>query len=83
MLIRELYACSQGAASFGTTGRFATTSEPADAQKYIDLLTSYGHNAIDAARIYGGGTTEEVSNCACVVLRVRSSCPAKVPFRFG
>ncbi|KAI9432602.1 aflatoxin B1-aldehyde reductase, partial [Lactarius indigo] len=49
-----------GAATFGSTGPFGSISNPADAQKFIDLLVSQGHNAVDAARKYGGGTTEQI-----------------------
>ena len=48
---------------FGTAGHFARVGDPAEAQKYIDLFVSKGYNAIDAARVYGNGTTEEVSTC--------------------
>ncbi|KAH9060708.1 aflatoxin B1-aldehyde reductase [Lactarius vividus] len=49
-----------GAATFGSAGRSGSISDPADAQKFIDLLVSQGHNAVDAARNYGDGTTEQI-----------------------
>ncbi|KAI9436135.1 aflatoxin B1-aldehyde reductase [Lactarius psammicola] len=49
-----------GAATFGLTGRFGSISDLTDAQKFIDLLVSQGHNAVDAARSYGGGMTEQI-----------------------
>ncbi|KAI0307432.1 aflatoxin B1-aldehyde reductase [Multifurca ochricompacta] len=49
-----------GAATFGSLGRFAKVEDVAEAQKYIDLLVSHGHNAIDTSRVYGAGTSEEV-----------------------
>jgi hypothetical protein len=73
MLIREPNAhtvlFSQGAATFGTNGRFAKIGDPIEAQKYVDLLVNYGHGALDASRAYGAGTTEEVSDILlCCVL---------------
>ena len=69
MLIREPYAHAFCFVFFfwqGTIGRFAKIGDPVEAQKYVDLLVSYGHGALDAARAYGGGTTEEVSDYGCV-----------------
>jgi len=49
-----------GAATFGSAERFSKISDPAVAQKHIDLLVSQGHTSIDAARSYGAGTTEQI-----------------------
>jgi len=42
----------------GTNG--TRISNLPDAQKVIDVLFSHGHNELDTARAYGGGTTEKV-----------------------
>ncbi|KAI0271695.1 aflatoxin B1-aldehyde reductase [Gloeopeniophorella convolvens] len=49
-----------GAATFGTVGGISKIGEPAEAQKYIDILVGHGYNTIDTARAYGGGTSEEI-----------------------
>ena len=71
--IREPWACRR------VRDRDTLQKESAiqtDAQKYIDLLISYGPRP--RQRCYGGGTSEQVCMC-CVYTRVRSS-PAKAPY---
>ncbi|KAI0271694.1 aflatoxin B1-aldehyde reductase [Gloeopeniophorella convolvens] len=49
-----------GTATFGTVGGMSKIGEPAEGQKYIDILVGYGYNTIDTARVYGYGTSEEI-----------------------
>ncbi|KAG1815249.1 NADP-dependent oxidoreductase domain-containing protein [Suillus subaureus] len=52
-----------GAGQFGMPGPQsigARVNTVEDAQKIIDVFASHGHRQIDTARIYGGGTSEEI-----------------------
>ncbi|KAG1767323.1 NADP-dependent oxidoreductase domain-containing protein [Suillus placidus] len=52
-----------GAGQFGVPGPQsigARVNTIEDAQKIIDVFTSHGHRLVDTARIYGGGTSEEI-----------------------
>ncbi|KAN0085832.1 NADP-dependent oxidoreductase domain containing protein [Tylopilus felleus] len=50
-----------GTAQFGRNAHpyGARVHKVEDAQKFVDLFVSYGHDELDSSRAYGGGTSEE------------------------
>ena len=60
-----MLVCSQGTAQFGRNAHpyGARVHIVEDAQKFVDLFVSYGHDKLDSSRVYGGGTSEEVRVC--------------------
>lgn len=63
MSVTDALIRSQGTAQFGRSNRpfGARVNTLEDAQALVNLFVSYGHDKLDTSRVYGGGTSEEVS----------------------
>lgn len=48
-----------GAMTLGNGAEQSRVSDLEDCKKILDIFQAHGHNEIDTARFYGGGTSEE------------------------